>query len=409
MCSDRRYTMLITQAVILCGGLGSRLGDLTKDTPKPMMSLGEKSFLDHLIQEISRYGFEEILLLAGYHGDQIYKKYNNTLINGCNITVSVEPQLLGTAGCLHYSKDLLQDYFVLMNGDSWLDFDLLKIREINDYPVNIVVKNSDNSYDCGVFTIEHDVVIDFLEKSKLPVPGLINSGIYSFKKSVIMEYVTAGVPASLEKDVLPKLIKSNLVKAKIADNNSYFIDIGTPDRYEQSKISFVKARTRPALFLDRDGTLNVDDGYTHRVSDLIWIDGAKDLIKHANSIGMYVFVVTNQAGVAKGKYSKKEVDIFHKHMQNILNAEGAHIDAFEYCPHHPEGSVAEYAKICDMRKPNPGMILKLASEWCVDLNNSLIIGDSDTDVIAGERAGIAGYKFSDKNLYDFFMGIKNDC
>lgn len=163
---------------------------------------------------------------------------------------------------------------------------------------------------------------------------------------------------------------------------------------------------RPALFLDRDGTLNIDNGYTYRPSELHWVDGAKELIKYANTCNYYVFVVTNQSGVARGFYTEEDVLEFHKEMQNQLSAIGAHIDHIEFCPYHIDGAIPEYAIDSDSRKPNPGMIIKLLDEWPVDAYNSLIIGDSLSDVEAGRAAGIKAFLFDGGNLYDFF---KRNC
>jgi len=115
-------------------------------------------------------------------------------------------------------------------------------------------------------------------------------------------------------------------------------------------------RTRPAAFLDRDGILNVDQGYTHKPQNLEMIPGAAAAVKLLNEAGYYVFVVTNQSGVARGYYSEAAVKIFNQHVQDALKAAGAHIDAFYYCPHHPNGVIKEFAIQCRCRKPAPGML-----------------------------------------------------
>jgi D-glycero-D-manno-heptose 1,7-bisphosphate phosphatase len=150
---------------------------------------------------------------------------------------------------------------------------------------------------------------------------------------------------------------------------------------------------KPAAFLDRDGVLNVDRGYTHLPNDLEMIPGAAAAVRLLNEAGYYVFVVTNQSGVARGLYTEAAIDQVHKHMQDIMNKESAHIDAFYYCPHHPEGTVKEYSIQCRCRKPGPGMLEQAASEWPVELSRSFLIGDKDHDVAAAEAFDIRGLKF----------------
>src|SRR5437868_4662418 len=116
----------------------------------------------------------------------------------------------------------------------------------------------------------------------------------------------------------------------------------------------MSAVLHPAVFFDRDGVLNIDNGYTHRPADLRWNDGAIAAIKVVNEAGWYAFVVTNQAGVGHGHYSEKDVDIFHRHMSAELAEEGAHIDEFVYCPFHPDAKLEAYRRESVHRKPGPG-------------------------------------------------------
>ena len=155
---------------------------------------------------------------------------------------------------------------------------------------------------------------------------------------------------------------------------------------------------QPAVFFDRDGVLNIDHGYTYRQEDFEWMPGAIETIKRFNDRGFLVFVVTNQSGVARGYYKEADVNKLHQYMQQELAQHAAHIDAFYYCPHHPYGQ-GKYRKVCDCRKPRPGMILKALSEWPVDQKRTVVIGDKPSDIEAATAAGLKGYLFSDDNLY----------
>ncbi len=160
--------------------------------------------------------------------------------------------------------------------------------------------------------------------------------------------------------------------------------------------------TRPAAFLDRDGVLNVDRGYAHRPDQLEWVTGAPGAVKLLNEAGYFVFVVTNQAGVARGLYDEAAVRRFHAHMQDGLAAHGAHIDAYYYCPHHPEGTVADLAVQCLCRKPGTGMLQQAAREWPIDHDRSFMIGDRESDIAAAAAFNIRAIRFDPVNdlLFD---------
>jgi D-glycero-D-manno-heptose 1,7-bisphosphate phosphatase len=150
---------------------------------------------------------------------------------------------------------------------------------------------------------------------------------------------------------------------------------------------------RPAAFLDRDGVLNVDHGYAHRPEQIEWVDGAAQAVRLLNEAGYIVIVVTNQAGVARGLYGEAAIHHLHAHMQDVLLAQGARIDAFYYCPHHPEGTVKEFAVACVCRKPGPGMLEQAARDWPIDIRRSFLIGDKETDMQAAAAFKIRGIKF----------------
>ncbi len=162
----------------------------------------------------------------------------------------------------------------------------------------------------------------------------------------------------------------------------------------QSKDAVKNGTARPAAFLDRDGVLNVDHGYVYRPEQLEWIEGAPEAVRILNEAGYYVFVITNQSGIARGLYNESDLKAFHAHMQESLASHGAHIDAFYYCPHHPDGTVKAFSLHCRCRKPGTGMLEQAANEWSIDIGRSFLIGDRDDDVSAAAAFNIFGIKFN---------------
>jgi D-glycero-D-manno-heptose 1,7-bisphosphate phosphatase len=158
---------------------------------------------------------------------------------------------------------------------------------------------------------------------------------------------------------------------------------------------------RPAVLLDRDGVINHDYGYVHSIDKFEWIDGAIDAIKLLNELDWLVIVITNQSGIARGYYDEKTVIDLHQWIQEKLVLNGAHIDSFYYCPHHPSATIPKYKIKCLCRKPEPGMLLNAIKEWNIDMTSAFFIGDRMSDIQAAEKAGIKGVLFNGKNLYEF--------
>ena len=148
-----------------------------------------------------------------------------------------------------------------------------------------------------------------------------------------------------------------------------------------------ESKKTPAVFLDRDGTINVEKDYLYRVEDFEFIPGAPEAIKRLKDAGFLVIVVTNQSGVARGYYSLDDVARLHEHIREELAKHDTSVDAFYVCPHHPDAAVKELKKECNCRKGAPGMLLRAAAEHCIDLSRSYMVGDKLADIEAGEGAG----------------------
>ena len=143
---------------------------------------------------------------------------------------------------------------------------------------------------------------------------------------------------------------------------------------------------KKAVFLDRDGTLNIDHGYVHKIDDFQFIEGSIDALKALKEMGYLLVLVTNQSGIARGYFSEDQFLQLTEWMDWSLADRGVDLDGIYYCPHHPEGK-GEYKEECECRKPKPGMLMKAAKDFNVDLEKSWMIGDGENDVLAGKNAG----------------------
>jgi len=391
----------IRQCAILAGGLGTRLGALVAATPKPVLPVGGRPFLAWLIREVSRFGIEDVLLLTGHLSTRVREEvagFGAQLPRPVTIRFSEENSPAGTGGALKLAAPLLDERFLLCNGDSLLACNLAPMlgafmADPAGVVGRLVVRRLADAARSGVIEAEGDRVTAFRERPAAPGPGLINAGIYALDRRMVDRIAPV---CSLERDVLPGLAAQGALRASLADG--FFIDIGVPADFSRAQEELPRALQRPALFLDRDGVLNVDHGWVGSRERFEWMAGAKEAIRLATAAGWHVFVVTNQSGVARGLYGEEDVRALLGWMRDEVLAAGGTIDDFRYCPFHPEAVVEAYRRASDWRKPEPGMILDLMRAWQLDPSRCVMVGDQATDVAAAEAAGIAAVKFGGGDL-----------
>ena len=383
--------VLSRQCAILVGGFGTRLGSLTQACPKPLLAIQGEPFLGRLMRNLLRFGFDDFILLAGYLADQVEAFATDfARTHGVTVRVSVEQQPAGTGGALKIAEAWLAEEFLLLNGDTMFNFNIL---DMATHPLDfawigrMALRQVPDTSRFGHVDAMNRQVVAMQEKVPGSGPGTINAGVYWLRRSVLDRITT--LPCSLETDVLPSLIADGTL-AGIAYDGA-FIDIGVPDDLAFAQRRWNEFVARPAVFFDRDGVLNHDAGYTFRPEDFIWTDHAVSTIKACNDAGHFVFVVTNQAGVARGLYDEAAVLALHAWINDDLRGHGAHVDQFAHCPHHPEGVVAGYAGPCICRKPEPGMIAAILAEWPVLTDRSFLVGDKPSDIAAAEAAGLRGF------------------
>ena len=395
----------IHQAIILCGGLGTRLASLTQETPKPLLPVDGTPFLQLLIQEITRYGITRFLLLAAYKAEQFEAfadRASDALGRSISIEISIEPDQAGTAGALFHARERLDNTFYLFNGDTLLDVSLDALaRPLSDPRTEgcLALRHVPDASRYGVVDTDSEGDGDRIAcfgRASAPGEGAwINGGVAAFRRSFVDRLQPKG---AFETQALPDLARKRALAA--VKTHGFFIDIGVPADFERGQVAIPEYRRRPAVFFDRDGVINRDHGHVGQVERFEWMPGAREAVAMVNARGFYAFLVTNQAGIAKGLYSEADYHRLSAHIRAELSLSGAWFDDERFCPFHPQGVLPSYRKTSDWRKPAPGMLLDLMRFWPIDRARSVMFGDRDSDMQAAAAAGVNGRLFTGETRLD---------
>ena len=398
----------VRQCAVLVGGLGTRLGALTAATPKPVLPCGDRPFLAWLLREFVRYGVTDFLLLTGHLSAEIERAAADiaaALPRPAAITLSEEPLRAGTGGAVFHARDRLQQRFLLCNGDSLFDCNLANLladaaADGPDVTGRIVLRQLEDASRYGVVDVAADRVTAFQERPPPGTGGTINGGLYLFNKRLVDDLRPA---CSLEADIMPALARAGRLRGTLGEG--YFRDIGVPDDFARAQTEIPALLRRKALFLDRDGVINVDHGYVGSRDRFEWTQGAREAIRYATATGWHVFIVTNQSGVARGLYDEAAVRDLLDWIGDQAREAGGTIDDTRYCPFHPDGNMTAYRRTHPWRKPLPGMLLDLIQAWELDPRRAVMIGDQESDMRAAAAAGVAGHLFRGGNLLSFLRPI----
>jgi len=391
--------------VVIAGGKGTRIASVSTEIPKAMIPVNGKPVLELQVELAKRYGYDDFIFVIGHLGEQIENYFGNGSNWDVKISYYVEENSLGTAGALAYlESDLKEDFFVFY-GDTVMDIDLCKMYNFhiqNQSEATLLIHPNDHPYDSDIVIIDKDNKVTQIcnkpHDDNFIARNLVNAALFIFSPSVL-SYVELGVKSHIEKDVLPKCLKAGI---NVFGYNSpeYIKDMGTPDRYLkvcQDVVSGKVARLnwkfkRPAIFLDRDGVISKEIDLLHRTDELELIEGAGEAIKYINDKGYLAIVVTNQPVIARNLCTVEELEKIHAKLETMLGQQHAYLNAIYFCPHHPDGGYPEerkeYKIKCECRKPSPGMLLNAVVDWNIDIQNSYMIGDRNSDVEAGNRAGV---------------------
>lgn len=381
---------MLSQAVILAGGRGTRLGALAETVPKPLLEVAGRPFLDYLLWNLKRSGLRRVLFLLGYRAEQATAHLGDGHRYGMSFSYSVETKPLGTGGGLRAALDQLDECFLLLNGDTLFDINYwdLAASLTHGTLASVGLRAVADASRYARVVLRGERVTLVAEKAAAG-PGLINGGVYAFRRSAVAQLAEG--PSSLEQKLLPDLAAAGQLGGR--RYRGFFLDIGVPTSFAAAQRQLPSWQVKPAVLFDRDGVLNVDRGYVHSSNTFSWTPGAVQAIKWLNDRGYLVLVVTNQAGIARGYYSERRFERLCTWMNLQLRACGAHIDAFYYCPHHPTDGIGSYRRSCDCRKPQPGLVVRALDEWQVDRSRSVLIGDQLWDLQAAQAAGLRGVRY----------------
>ena len=395
-----KYNLKNIDLVILAGGKGTRISKLLGKYPKPMLKFNNKHFVQYIFNNVCKYNFKRIIILCGYRHNVFFKKFHNKNINFTKIVCVREKKLLGTGGALANLIGLRVNDFVLINGDTLFDVDiklLVNSLDKNRIGITALTKNKNQKSKKLNNLILKKNIIGVGKNS-----SLMNGGVYFFKKK-IFKYIKKG-NFSLENDLLPKFIKEKMINGKIFKN--FFIDIGSKYYFKAAKNLLKKQYKKPAIFLDRDGVINYDYGYVHKIENFKFRPGVLNGLKYLIKKNYNIFIVTNQAGLGKQIFTEENFFKLHKKIKEKLEKLNIFFNDVQYSPFHPKAKTKKYRKNLAMRKPGNKMIKNIKFNWDIDGKKSFMIGDKKTDKLAAKKSKLKFY-YVEQNFYKQVKSIVN--
>jgi D,D-heptose 1,7-bisphosphate phosphatase len=402
---------LARQAVILAGGMGTRLASRLGGAPKPLVDVDGIPLLERQLRALAEYGFEEALLLVSHKADAIEEFCKAVAIPNIRIIVMQDKHgARGTAGAVSDVSEYLQDTFLVVYGDTLFDIELdrfwqahVAARESKNVQGSLFLHPNDHPFDSDLVEVDSSNFIQAFH-SKPHARGshsrnLVNAALYILEKSLLQKHKPGNGVVDFGKDFFPKVVEAGELLLGYV-TFEYIKDIGTPHRLDKAiedlrSGKVVRGRlnaNQKAVFIDRDGTLNTLNGHIKSPDELSLIDDVPQALASLNQAEYRCVLVTNQPVLARGECTVSQLNQVHAKLEYLLGLEGAYLDATYICPHHPDsgfsGEVAELKRICDCRKPAPGLLLKAIAELSIEPNFSWMIGDGQPDIGAAQGAGV---------------------
>lgn len=403
--------------IIMAGGRGTRISALYPDIPKPLIPIDNIPVLERELVSLRNQGYTDFIFTVAYLADKITAHFGDGSRWGVKIEYYVEETPLGNAGALLKLRERIgSDPFLLLNADAVFDVDfnrMVSYHHSKNALVTLFTHPNSHPYDSGLIVADGEKRVEkWLAKEDVRpefYKNRVNAGLHVINPEVLdlleMNAEEIGregpdgriIKVDLDRQLLKPLQGTG--KMFCYDSPEYVKDMGTPERFYSVVEDFRAGRVQSknlknkqkAVFLDRDGTINKYAGFLRDKREFELIPGICDAVKCINNSGYLCVVVTNQPVIARGEVSFAQLDEIHNKMETLLGLEGAYIDGLYYCPHHPhkgyEGEIVALKTDCDCRKPKPGLLLRAAEDFNIDLKNSWMIGDSENDIKAGLAAG----------------------
>lgn len=376
------------QAVILAGGLGTRLRPITDTIPKPMISFHGKPFLEYILEMLVEQGFRKIVLLLGYIPEKVTEYFGNGEKWGVDIQYSITDVADDTGLRLQKAQHLLDPIFVLLYCDNYWPMPFEKMWErftsaATDALVTIYMNR--DGYTKSNIRIDEKGFIAVYDKTRQAenLQG-VDIGFFILKKQVI-----GMIPEgnhNFEKTVLPQLIAQHKIITFPTEHRYY--SVGSHERLVLTEQFLERKKT---IILDRDGVINkkaAHADYVKNWNEWEWIPGSKEAICLLKKNGYQVIIVSNQAGIARGIMTSEDLEAIHLKMQEELKECGGGIDRIYYCPHGWDAG-------CECRKPKAGMLFQAQRDFHLDLSKLYFVGDDERDIMAGNAAGMKTFLVND--------------
>lgn len=393
------------QVVVLMGGLGTRLKDYTKACPKPLVEVNNKPFFEYQLNLLQAWGFKKFLFLIGYKADMIEKYFGDGSDRDISISYCYDgKELLGTGGAVRRAYSMLEDDFMLIYGDSFMDIDYAETLyrysagKSKGARALMTVLCNNNRFDKSNVVMRDGELVLYDKHNPSDDMDYIDYGVCVYEKSLFDKY-EEGYKFDIA-EIQHELSLSGQMVPQVVTKRFY--EIGNPDSLAEFS-AYSNRRfneNHPAVFLDRDGVINeiawnedieqLDSPLS--IEQVKFLPGVIEGMKEMMEKGYYIFVVTNQPAAAKGKTRLGRLYDINTYIINELAREGVIVDDLFMCPHYPkeQALTKEHFLIrkCDCRKPKPGLLYKAIRKYNIDLANSYMVGDSCTDVEAGNAVGI---------------------
>ena len=392
----------LRQAVIIAGGLGTRMKPFTDTNPKPMYPFYGKPFIQYLVEQVRDFGIKKVLILLGYLPEKIKEALGDGSELGVEIKYDETPVEYDTGSRLRHALPLLDEVFLFMYCDNYCPIDyqrLLADWQEHEALIQLsVYQNEDHYTKDNVRLQKNGQVLVYDKDRKNEELAGVDIG-YAIISRKVFEHLDEG-NVNFERSIYGNIVSQGKMYATVTRHRYY--SIGSWERIKLTEAFFSGRKT---IFLDRDGTLNVKPPkacYVERPEDFVWLEGAREAVRRLNENGYRVILISNQPGIARGKLSEETLEAIHGKMKQELQEIGATIDAIYYCPHGWDDG-------CECRKPKPGMLYQAQKDYSLDLTKCYLIGDDERDIQAGHAAGCKCVQVTDnysleKAVDDILMG-----